>query len=92
MATFAPTLGILPHLTDRTSCSVRQAANLWAGQSGHSAALDGGQWPDDRPGPDHRHTPVAGLWIYPQHRDHCFKAEADYGYCAAKDLYYMGLS
>lgn len=23
-------------------------------------------------------------------RDHCFKGEADYGYCAAKDLHYYG--
>jgi len=78
-----------PHLCDR-SLFVRQAANLWGVKtaiqkrltqvSGH--AYDPVQVIDTLP------LPVCGLTRAP--RDRCFKPDADYGYCAAKDQHYYG--
>ncbi len=78
-----------PHLTDRT-LFVRQAANLWAVKAAIQRRLTvvSGQATDLVQIIDTLPLPVCGYTR--RHRDHCFKAEADYGYCAAKDLYYYG--
>jgi len=78
-----------PKLHDRT-LFVRQAANLWGVmrliqerltiRSGQ--AQDGVQIIDTLPLPVCGYTRSA--------RDRCFKQEADYGYCAAKDERYYG--
>jgi len=82
-------LHFFPQLRDRTGF-VRQAANLWfikamiqqrltqiSGQ-----AADGVQIIDTLPLPVCTYTR--------SQRDRCFKPDADYGYCAAKDLHYYG--
>lgn len=78
-----------PQLRERTGF-VRQAANLWAVKmmihrritqiSGQAA--DWVQVIDTLPLPVCTYTR--------SQRDRCFKPEADYGYCAAKDLHYYG--
>src|SRR5215211_4575427 len=65
-----------PALTER-SLFVRQAANLW-----QVKAADPVQVIDTLP------LPVCGLTRAP--RERCFKMQADYGYCAAKDMHYYG--
>ena len=79
-----------PALTNRT-LFVRQAANLWQLQaaiqrrlvrvSGHAA--DSVQVIDTLPLPVCTYTRGG-------RRDHCFPGQADYGYCAAKQLHYYG--
>ena len=78
-----------PQLTERTRF-VRQAANLWqvkamiqqrltlvSGQANHAVQVI-----DTMPLP---------VCVYTRsRRDRCFKSDADYGYCAAKDLHYYG--
>ena len=78
-----------PQLRERSGF-VRQAANLWAVKaliqqrltqvSGQAA--DCVQIIDTLPLPVCTYTRST--------RDRCFKPEADYGYCAAKDLHYYG--
>ena len=78
-----------PQLRDRT-LFVRQAANLWQVKAAiqqrltiaSSQAAEPVQVIDTLP------LPVCGYTR--SGRDRCFKPEADYGYCAAKDLYYYG--
>jgi len=78
-----------PHLTDRTRF-VRQAANLYrvAAAIQQRLTVISGQASDPVQIIDTVPMPVCVLTRAP--RDHCFKPEADYGYCAAKDLYYYG--
>jgi hypothetical protein len=79
-----------PALTDRT-LFVRQAANLWQLQAtiqrrlvrvSHQAA-DPVQVIDTLPLPVCTYTQGG-------RRDRCFPGQADYGYCAAKQLHYYG--
>lgn len=82
-------LHFFPQLRERTGF-VRQAANLWFVKamiqqrltqiSGQAA--DGVQIIDTLPLPVCTYTR--------SQRDRCFKPDADYGYCAAKDLHYYG--
>ncbi len=66
-----------PHLNDRT-LFVRQAANLWWIKTAIQRRLTWISGQADDP-------------VYTRsRRDRCFKPEADYGYCAAKDLHYYG--
>jgi hypothetical protein len=78
-----------PCLTDRT-LFVRQAANLWAVKAAMQRRLTvvSGQATDAVQLIDTLPLPVCGYTR--SHRDRSFKAEADYGYCAAKDLHYYG--
>ena len=78
-----------PRLTDR-SLFVRQAANLWGVKAAiqhrltvvSKQASDSVQIIDTLPLPVCTYTRST--------RDRCFKPEADYGYCSAKDLHYYG--
>ena len=79
-----------PGLRERT-LFVRQAANLWAikAQIQQRLVLGSGQGADPAQPIDTVPLPVCGLTRAPRERN--FKpAEADYGYCAAKDLHYYG--
>ena len=78
-----------PALTDR-SLFVRQAANLWQVKAAMQRRLTfiSGQAADPVQVIDTLPLPICGLTRAP--RDRCFKLEADYGYCAAKDLHYYG--
>lgn len=78
-----------PHLTDR-SLFVRHAANLWQVKAALQQRLTivSGQADDPVQVIDTLPLPVCGITRAP--RDRCFKPEADYGYCAAKDLHYYG--
>ncbi len=78
-----------PNLTDRT-LFVRQAANLWQVKAAIQQRLTrvSGQADDPVQVIDTLPLPVCGLTRAP--RERCFKPEADYGYCAAKDLHYYG--
>jgi hypothetical protein len=78
-----------PTLTDR-SLFVRQAANLWQVKAAIQQRLTvvSGQAADPVQVIDTLPLPVCGLTRAP--RDRCFKMQADYGYCAAKDLHYYG--
>jgi len=79
-----------PALTDRT-LFVRQAANLWQLQAAiqrrlvqvSRQATDPVQVIDTLPLPVCTYTRGG-------RRDHCFPGQADYGYCAAKQLHYYG--
>jgi hypothetical protein len=78
-----------PHLRDRT-LFVRQAANLWQVKAAiqqrltvlSTQAQDAVQVIDTMP------LPVCGYTR--ARRDRCFRPDADYGYCAAKQLSYYG--
>jgi len=78
-----------PQLRERT-LFVRQAANLWQVKAMiqrrltiiSEQAADPIQLIDTMPLPVCVYT-----W---SKRDHCFKPDADYGYCAAKDMHYYG--
>jgi hypothetical protein len=78
-----------PQLRDRT-LFVRQAANLWQVKACIQQRLTQvrGQAQDAVQVIDTVPLPVCGLTRAP--RDRCFKPDADYGYCAAKDLHYYG--
>jgi hypothetical protein len=78
-----------PQLRDRT-LFVRQAANLWQVKAAiqRRLTLVSGQADDPVQVIDTLPLPVCGITRAP--RDRCFKPEADYGYCAAKDLHYYG--
>jgi hypothetical protein len=78
-----------PKLTDRT-LFVRQAANLWLVKAAIQQRLTivSGQASDPLQMIDTLPLPVC---VYTRsYRDRCFKPEADYGYCAAKDMHYYG--
>lgn len=78
-----------PQLKDRT-LFVRQAANLWQVKAALQQRLTvvSGQAADPVQVIDTLPLPVCGYTR--SGRDRCFKPEADYGYCAAKDLDYYG--
>lgn len=78
-----------PKLTDR-SIFVRQAANLWQIKAAIQKRLVvvSGQANDPVQVIDTLPLPVCV--ITRAMRDHCFKTEADFGYCAAKDMHYYG--
>ena len=78
-----------PHLRERT-LFVRQAANLWQVKALIQRRLTevSGQATAPVQVIDTLPVPVCVLTRAP--RDRCFKTEADYGYCAAKDLHYYG--
>jgi hypothetical protein len=78
-----------PRLQDRT-LFVRQAANLWQVKALLQRRLTevSGQAADPVQVIDTLPVPVCVLTRAP--RDRCFKGVADYGYCAAKQLYYYG--
>lgn len=78
-----------PKLTDR-SMFVRQAANLWQIKAAIQKRLVvvSGQANDPVQVIDTLPLPVCV--ITRAMRDHCFKTEADFGYCAAKDMHYYG--
>jgi len=78
-----------PKLTDRTLFA-RQAANLWQVKAMIQQRL---VWVSE-----HYFDPVQVIDTLPlpvcvltrARRDRCFEQEADYGYCAAKDMHYYG--
>lgn len=78
-----------PHLNDRTTF-VRQASNLWHFKSRIQQRLTmvSGQAADEVQIIDTMPLPVCAYTR--SRRDRCFKPEADYGYCAAKELRYYG--
>jgi hypothetical protein len=78
-----------PHLSDRT-LFVRQAANLWQVKAmlHQRLTIVSGQADDPVQIIDTLPLPVCVLTRAP--RDRCFKPDADYGYCAAKQLFYYG--
>lgn len=78
-----------PRLHERT-LFVRQAANLWQIKAAIHRRLTvvSGQIHDPVQTIDTLPLPVCGYTR--SGRDRCFKPEADYGYCAAKDLKYYG--
>lgn len=82
-------LHFFPKLTDR-SLFVRQAANLWQVKAVIQKRLVyvSGQCDDPVQVIDTLPLPVCVLTR--AMRDHCFKTEADFGYCAAKDMHYYG--
>lgn len=78
-----------PHLKERTSF-VRQAANLCQVKAmiQQRLTLISGQADDAVQTIDTMPLPVC---VYTRsRRDRCFKPDADYGYCAAKQLHYYG--
>jgi len=78
-----------PTLSDRTLFG-RQAANLWQLKAAIQQRLTyvSGQAYDPIQPIDTLPLPVCGYTR--SRRDRCFKPEADYGYCAAKDMHYYG--
>ncbi|RMH44587.1 MAG: IS982 family transposase [Gammaproteobacteria bacterium] len=78
-----------PQLRERTGF-VRQAANLWFVKAMIQRRLTqiSGQAADSVQIIDTLPLPVCTYTR--SQRDRCFKPEADYGYCAAKDLHYYG--
>jgi hypothetical protein len=78
-----------PQLRDRT-LFVRQAANLWQVKALIHKRLTqvSGQADDPVQVIDTLPMPVCVLTRAP--RERCFKGEADYGYCAAKQMHYYG--
>ena len=82
-------LHFFPKLTDR-SLFVRQAANLWQVKAAIQKRLVhvSGQAHDPVQVIDTLPLPVCV--ITRAMRDRCFETEADFGYCAAKDMHYYG--
>jgi hypothetical protein len=78
-----------PQLRERTLFA-RQAANLWQIKAmlQRRLAVVSGQAADPVQVIDTLPLPVCTYTR--SQRDRCFKPEADYGYCAAKDLHYYG--
>jgi hypothetical protein len=79
-----------PKLTDRT-LFVRQAANLWQVKAALQQRLTrlSGQAADPVQAIDTLPVPVC-TYTRGGRRDKCFPLQADYGYCAAKQLHYYG--
>ena len=78
-----------PNLQDR-SLFVRQSANLWLVKAAIQQRLSkiSGQAEDEIQVIDTMPLPVCEY--VRSRRDRCFKPDADYGYCAAKELHYYG--
>jgi hypothetical protein len=82
-------LHFFPKLADR-SLFVRQAANLWQIKAAIQQRLTmiAGQIDDPVQAIDTFPLPVC---VFTRaRRDRCFPAEADFGYCAAKEMHYYG--
>ncbi len=82
-------LHFFPKLTER-SLFVRQAANLWQVKAAiqKRLAVVSGQSNDPIQVIDT--LPLPTCVITRATRDRCFNTEADFGYCAAKDMHYYG--
>ena len=82
-------LHFFPKLSDRTLFA-RQAANLWQVKAAIQKRLAyvSGQAQDPVQAIDTFPLPVCVLTR--AIRDRCFETQADYGYCAAKDMHYYG--
>jgi hypothetical protein len=80
---------LFPRLTDRTRF-VRQAANLWQVKAAIQRRLTVVSGQADDPVQVIDTLPLPVCTYTRSGRDRCFKPEADYGYCAAKDLKYYG--
>jgi len=80
---------LFPHLTDRT-LFVRQAANLWQVKAAIQRRLTVVSGQADDPVQIIDTLPLPVCTYTRSGRDRCFKPEADYGHCAAKDLKYYG--
>lgn len=78
-----------PQLHDRTRC-VRQAADLWQIKALIQQRLVHVSGQADDPIQAINTVPLPVCGYTRSTRDRCFKPEADYGYCAAKDLHYYG--
>lgn len=78
-----------PQLGKRTSF-VRQGANLWALKAMMQQRLTRVSGQADDPVQIIDTLPLPVCTYTRAKRDHCFKPEADYGYCAAKDMHYYG--
>lgn len=78
-----------PHLTDRT-LFVRQAANLWKVKELIWRRITQVSGQADDPTQIIDSIPLPVCVITRAIRDKCFAGEADYGYCAAKDMHYYG--
>lgn len=78
-----------PHLNDRT-LFIRQAANLWWIKTVIQRRLTRLSGQADDPVQTIDTVPLPVCVYTRSQRDRCFKTEADYGYCAAKDLHYYG--
>jgi len=80
---------LFPRLTDRT-LFVRQAANLWQVKAAIQRRLTVVSGQADDPVQVIDTLPLPVCTYTRSGRDRCFKPEADYGHCAAKDLKYYG--
>ena len=80
---------LFPHLADRT-LFVRQAANLWQVKAAIQRRLTVVSGQADDPVQVIDTLPLPVCTYTRSQRDRCFKPEADYGHCAAKDLKYYG--
>ncbi len=80
-----------PQLRDRT-LFVRQAANLWWIKMAIQRRLTQISRQAEDPVQTIDTLPLPVCVYTRSRRDRCFKPEADYGYCAAKDLHTMGSS
>lgn len=78
-----------PKLSDRSSF-VRQAANLWQVKAAVQKRLTiiSGEINDHVQSIDT--LPLPACVLTRAGRDRCFPGEADFGYCAAKDMHYYG--
>jgi hypothetical protein len=79
----------LPALGDRTRF-VRQAANLWQSKAAIQQRLTSISGPAKDPIQPMDTLPLPVCGYTRSGRDRCLKPYADYGYCAAKDMYYEG--
>lgn len=80
---------LFPRLTDRT-LFVRQAANLWQVKAAIQRRLTVVSGQADDPVQIIDTLPLPVCTYTRSGRDRCFKPDADYGHCAAKDLKYYG--
>lgn len=78
-----------PKLPER-SLFVRQAANLWQVKMRIQQKLVSYFGQDQEPVQVIDTLPLPMCVFTRARRDRCFKPDADYGYCAAKQLYYYG--
>lgn len=81
--------GWFPELKERT-LFVRQAANLWQVKAAIQRRLTGVSGQADDPVQPIDTLPLPVCVYTRSKRDRCFKPDAGYGYCAAKDLHYYG--
>lgn len=82
-------LHFFPHLTERT-LFVRQGANLWKVKELIWKRITQASGEADDPIQTIDSIPLPVCVITRAIRDKCFATEADYGYCAAKEMHYYG--